>query len=422
MIMKAKYLLFIAALAGLLASCQTEQPFDTQSPDDAPQILKPYNESGTGSFTYNLANPDTPLFDSVTVTPSKYTTVNWYIEGVLVHTGTKIEMCFPAGTYALRIEAVTDAGKRTYRDGSVTVRPYATDPQTNAAAGGRHLVPGVEMTVDGHNLSGVAALVVARDFYGNDVVALVAPSAAVDDALTITLPDMADGTYYLFLKDAEGKLYGAGMVQIHNGAVVLDGYQEFVPSEEWILTGVNLNNVASVKVDETVVTELTVTDTTVTLIAPAAEVGAHKLSMTNKDGSAVLFVTPEGTVTEVEAEVSAETTLWKGPEYLQWSENRVRVEAADMANVPAGSTIIIYYEKLPAGHEGYYENGEYKEYQKMKVMTAWWTDLFPEFDVTDATPNPYTFVYTSEIKALAEAQDAMCIAGWGLNINKITYK
>ena len=68
---KTKFL-YIAALVGLLGlvSCEKNEPFDTQSPDDAPLILKPYNESGTGSFTYDLANPDTPLFDSVTVTPS----------------------------------------------------------------------------------------------------------------------------------------------------------------------------------------------------------------------------------------------------------------------------------------------------------------------------------------------------------------
>lgn len=420
--MKAKYILLIAALAGILASCEKQEPFDTQSPDDAPLILKPYNESGTGSFTYLLANPETPLLDSVTVTPSRYTTVNWYLDEVLVFTGTKIEMCFPAGHYDLLIEAVTEAGKRTTRTGSVTVNPFATDPYAAAPTGGRHLVPGIEMNIEGSNLIDVAEVVIARDFYGNDVVCTVTPTYQDSSKIQLTLPDVADGTYYLFFQNLEGKRFGSDMVQVHNGAVILDGYKEFVPETEWVLTGVNLQNVASVKVDETVITDLTVTATSVTLTAPAAEVGTHTLSMANQDGSAVLFVTSAGTLTEVATEVSAETTLWTGPEYLQWNENRVRIEAADMANVPAGSTIFIYYEKLPSGHEGYYEGTEYKEYQKMKVMTAWWTELFPEFDVTDETPNPYSFVYSADMKALAEAQNALCVAGWGLNINKITYK
>ena len=418
-----KYLyIALAILCMGLVGCQNEQPFDTQSPDDDPLILKPYNESGTGSFTYNLANPDTPLFDSVVVTPSDYTTVNWYIDDELVYTGVKINMCFPAGKYTLRIEAVTDAGKSTHRDGSVTVQPYADDPYAAAPDGGRHLGPGVEMTVEGNNLAEVAEVVIAQDFYGNDVVCTINPTYQEAGLIKFILPEVADGTYYLFFQDQPGNRYGSDKIQVHNGAVALAGFEEFVPSKEWTITGVNLQNVASVKVDETVITELTVTEAAVTLIAPAAEVGTHTLSMANQDGSAVLFVTASGTLTQVETVVSAETTLWTGPEYLQWSENRVRVESDVMATVPEGSTILIYYEKLPAGHEGYYEGGEYKEYQKMKVMTAWWTDLFPEFDVTDDTPKPYTFVLTADMKALAVGQNAMCVAGWGLNINKITYK
>lgn len=50
--MKKKYLWLIAVVALFFASCEKKEPFDTQSADDAPLILKPYNESGTGSFTY----------------------------------------------------------------------------------------------------------------------------------------------------------------------------------------------------------------------------------------------------------------------------------------------------------------------------------------------------------------------------------
>ena len=120
--MKTKFL-YIAALALTLCfvACESQAPFDTQDPNDAPLILKPYNESGTGSFTYYLANPETPLVDSVTVTPSRYTTVYWYVDGELVHTGTKIEHCFAGGVHNLVIEAVTEAGKSTKRTGTIIV-------------------------------------------------------------------------------------------------------------------------------------------------------------------------------------------------------------------------------------------------------------------------------------------------------------
>lgn len=421
--MKAKNILLLAALAVsvILTGCKSQAPYDTVSPDDLPRILVPY-ETETGQLSYTLANPDTPLYDSVTVTPSAYTTVNWYMDNVLVYTGTKINMCFPAGVYDLRIEAVTQAGKSTSRTGTVTVNPYDTDPYFAAPAGGNHWVPGIEMEISGKNMNAVARIILSSDFETKTIVTNCTPSYKDDATLKFTLPDTKDGRYYLRFSDSEDKNYGSGFVEVHNGAVILAGYEEFVPGDTWVLTGVSLDNVASVKVDENIITTLTVTSTSVTLTAPAAEVGKHTLSMKNKDGSDVLFVTAAGTLVEVTTSVSNEKTLWTGPEYLQWNENRVRIEASDMAQVPAGATILIYYEKLPAGHEGYYEGEEYKEYWKMKVMTAWWTDLFPEFDVTDDTPQPYTFAYTAELKDLVEGQNALSVAGWGLNILKITFK
>ena len=175
--MKKIYLWLIAALAVCFASCEKNEPYDTQSADDAPLILKPYNESGTGSFTYTLASPETPLVDSVTVTPSAYTTVNWYLEGQLVHTGTKINMCFLAGKYALTIEAVTTTGKRTQRTGTVTVKPNATDPYSEAPAEGRHMVPKSNVSITGSNLSKVAEVEISKDVFGVKVLKAVTPSS-----------------------------------------------------------------------------------------------------------------------------------------------------------------------------------------------------------------------------------------------------
>lgn len=95
--MKAKYILLLAAMAFgfVLTGCKEDVPYDTQSPDDQPLILRPYNESGTGSFTYDLANPDMPLYDSVTVTPSRYTTVNWYLDGELIFSGNEDQYVLP---------------------------------------------------------------------------------------------------------------------------------------------------------------------------------------------------------------------------------------------------------------------------------------------------------------------------------------
>ena len=414
--MKTKYILLLAALALSFAACEKQDPFDTQSADDAPLILKPYNESGTGSFTYSLANPDTPLYDSVTVTPSRYTTINWYLDGELVYTGVKIDMCFPAGTYALTIEAVTEAGKRTSRTGTVSVKPYDTDPYSAAPAGGRHLVPNVETTLEGQNLSQVAALVLTRDIYNKDVVSTITPAAATDAQLTFTLPATEDGKYYLRLKDDEGKIYGSDVVEIHNGAVVLAGFESFVPGDTWVITGVSLQNVASVKVGDNVITDIVATETAVSLTAPAAEPGDYKLSMQNKDGSDVLFVSSEGTLKEVTTIVSAETTIWEGPVTLDWNADLVKVTSDVMAAVPVGSTIFVYFDVIEA------------EYHAMRITTPWWgddpisSDLVAQINGMENNPSPHSFTYDERCKGLVDERGAMSVVGFGLQINKITFK
>jgi len=125
--MKTKYFLLVAALALFFTACEKQAPFDTQSENDLPRILVPY-ETKSGELAYTLANDSTPLVDSVVVTPSKYTTVNWYVDDSLVCTGTKINMCFSAGVHDLLIEAVTTVGNKTSRKGTITVLGGPTDP------------------------------------------------------------------------------------------------------------------------------------------------------------------------------------------------------------------------------------------------------------------------------------------------------
>ena len=411
--MKTKNILLLIALAvaTILTGCQSEAPFDTQSPDDAPIILTPYNESGTGTFTYDLLNPDTPLYDSVTVTPSKYTTVNWYLDNQLVYTGIKMDMCFPAGTYALTIEAVTDAGLRTERTGTVTVHPYDYDPYSAAPAAGRHLAPGVETQIDGQNLSKAKSVIISTDIFGLEVVHTITPTYQEDGFLKFILPDTEDGSYFLRLQDAEGKIYGADNIHVHNGAVALAGFQEMPAGNEWVITGVNLQNVAKVKVADMEITDLQVTDNAVTLTAPALEVGEYTLSMFNADGSAVLFITNEGAVEQVKTVVPSETTIWTGPVTIDWNADLVKVDAGVMAAVPVGATIYVYFE-VPVA-----------EYHAMRVTTPWWdVDLLPQVDGMEGQPNPYSFTYTAVGKEAVDRTGAMSVVGFGLTITKITFK
>ena len=411
--MKTKNILLLIAMAAatILTGCQPEAPFDTQSPNDAPIILTPYNESGTGTFTYDLLNPNTPLYDSVTVTPSAYTTINWYLDQQLVYTGVKIDMCFPAGTYALTIEAVTQAGLRTERTGTVTVHPYDYDPYSAAPAAGRHLAPGVETQIDGQNLSKAKAVIIANDVFGSEVVHTITPTYQEDGFLKFILPQTEDGSYFLLLQDAEGKIYGADNIDVHNGAVALAGFQEMPAGNTWVITGVNLQKVAKVQVGDIEITELQVTETSVTLTAPAVEVGEYTLAMYNEDGSAVLFITNEGAVEQVMTLVPSETTIWTGPVTIDWNADLVKVDAGVMAAVPVGATIFVYFE-VPAA-----------EYHAMRVTTPWWdVDLLPQVDGMENQPNPYSFTYTAEGKEAVDRTGAMSVVGFGLTVTKITFK
>ena len=411
--MKTKNILLLIAMAAatILTGCQPEAPFDTQSPNDAPIILTPYNESGTGTFTYDLLNPDTPLYDSVTVTPSAYTSINWYLDQQLVYTGVKIDMCFPAGTYALTIEAVTQAGLRTERTGTVTVHPYDYDPYSAAPAAGRHLAPGVETQIDGQNLSKAKAVIIANDVFGSEVVHTITPTYQEDGFLKFILPQTEDGSYFLLLQDANSKLYGADNIDVHNGAVALAGFQEMPAGSTWVITGVNLQKVAKVQVGDIEITELQVTETSVTLTAPAVEVGEYTLAMYNEDGSAVLFITNEGAVEQVMTLVPSETTIWTGPVTIDWNADLVKVDAGVMAAVPVGATIFVYFE-VPAA-----------EYHAMRVTTPWWdVDLLPQVDGMENQPNPYSFTYTAEGKEAVDRTGAMSVVGFGLTVTKITFK
>lgn len=411
--MKTKNILLLIAMAAatILTGCQPEAPFDTQSPNDAPIILTPYNESGTGTFTYDLLNPDTPLYDSVTVTPSAYTTINWYLDQQLVYTGVKIDMCFLAGTYALTIEAVTQAGLRTERTGTVTVHPYDYDPYSAAPAAGRHLAPGVETQIDGQNLSKAKAVIIANDVFGSEVVHTITPTYKEDGFLKFILPQTEDGSYFLLLQDANGKLYGADNIDVHNGAVALAGFAEMPAGSTWVITGVNLQKVAKVQVGDVEITDLQVTETSVTLTAPAVEVGEYTLSMYNEDGSAVLFITNEGAVEQVKTIVPSETTIWTGAVTIDWNADLVKVDASAMAAVPVGATIYVYYE-VPAA-----------DYHAMRVTTPWWDyDFLPQVDGMENQPNPYSFIYEAAGKEAVDRTGAMSVVGFGLTVTKITFK
>lgn len=411
--MKKHLILFVAVAVSalVLTSCKKNEPYDLQSPDDNPLILVPYEGDNGTAVNVGVTYPD-PYVDSVIVVPSSYTTVNWYLDKVLVHTGLKINKTFPTGTYDLLIEAVTTAGKRTSRSGTLTVKPADTDPYVST----RVLAPGVSMTIEGKNLDQVAKVIISKDFYGKDTVCSVVLANVEASKADIILPDIEDGTYYIVLLTGEGTTFGSDKLKVQSSPMALSGFTSFSAGEEWVISGVNLKNVASVKIDNTVITELTTTATSITLTAPDLPEGEYTMTMQNNDGSAVLFYTSSGMVTEVKVRSSAagETTIWEGSCVINWGESNVHVDKSKMVSVPAGAKIFVYYNVPTA------------EYYSLRVVVApdWSADIVSQINEMNNVPSPFSFTYDSESKALAEAEgkDGILVTGFGLEIIQITYK
>ena len=94
----------------------------------------------------------------------------------------------------------------------------------------------------------------------------------------------------------------------------------------------------------------------------------------------------------------------------------VTVSAADMANVPVGATVHVYYQMadMPDG------------YHALRITTPWWGDnaedqIVAQFDLTADTANPYDFTYTEANKAIVDERGGMLLVGYGYKLTKVTF-
>lgn len=205
-----KLYFFLLALATLaFTGCKDDEPFATAGEDDFPQILLPWfgewNDGVPGE--YKNFPRDIEYVDSVTVTPARYTTVEWFIDGEKVNEGLRYNAYFLAGTYTLKIVATTTKGLSTSRTGLITVRPLDDDPALAKDAKSRYLNPNTTATIAGTNLDGITGVyvggVAAKDVVSNG------------ESLSFTVPEMAEGEYKIVLESATMK-YGCGDVTVSN--------------------------------------------------------------------------------------------------------------------------------------------------------------------------------------------------------------
>jgi hypothetical protein len=204
---KALTMLFMMCLTftgtTALTSCSSdEDPFFTVSENDDPRILNT-------DLADQTLDRLTKLNIEIKVTPIKYTTVTWLLDGVQIAEGTIIDQTLPMGVHVLKIVATTTVGKTTSRTLNITVTAAATDPAPAGSDIHETLVKqGTKATMHGSNISKVAKVIIGGT-------AVDATYNEEGDYIEYTVPELADGVYKLQLQDQEGNIFEAGEIELN---------------------------------------------------------------------------------------------------------------------------------------------------------------------------------------------------------------
>lgn len=231
--MKTIYKSLIAALTAALAltNCQKQEPFYTAGEDDYPRILN--SEFSTTDILTSFPSVYTSenfVFELI-VTPARYTTVQWFVDGDLVHTGNKIDQPLLAGFHKIKIIATTTKGKETYRKASLEVLPAEGEPSLASDAKSRWLQQGKGMTVNGENLAGITKAFLKASVF-EDETSKAEISGLIElpnfmnggGNISFNVPsNLAEGDYLLILEKEDGMQFGAGLFGVHTDAYVDPG-------------------------------------------------------------------------------------------------------------------------------------------------------------------------------------------------------
>lgn len=411
-----KYMLLAAAVLALVfTGCKTQDPFDTQSANDFPQILTPFNQSGPNYFTPELANPDVLFDDSVVVTPSAYTTVRWYLDDFEVWEGTHMIRTFRAGEYKLVVRATTTAGKSTERFSPLTVKPYDYEPYSAAQKKERYVMAGSQNTLYGQNLASVRKVLIANDYAGIDAVEATNIEAQ-DDALVYTVPaDLAAGTYMVILEDGEGKQYGANRLFNHTAPLIMDGFYIFTGGKKWVIKGLDMDRITAITVGDTTYTEfLTQTATTIAITAPMFPAGEYTMSAVAGGQEATFLLADLTEVTSVKATGMEKQIIsvcdgadigYNGAP--DWKEIKIDNGNLDWTTVAVGTTL---YVEVTRPVE--------VDYCKFQILgSASWYPSSGDLEYAEAGTHLYTMELTQEwLNELAK--DGLYAAGHGVHIER----
>lgn len=409
-------LLAMLVMSFTFTACNDDAPFSTAGADDEPRILDPIFPDRVNGELPVVANisRDANLSMKLTVTPADYTTISWLIDGQEVQTGKTLDISLKAGTYPFKVVVSMAAGKSSYREGIVQVNPLATDPWI-LKIGFEHIIaPGTNARLYGNNLSKVRSLIIDGKTIG-DVVYI---SSEDKDYIEYAVPStLTDGEHRVILVDESGSEYGGNTVKVLKSPLITSGADRTNANKEWVMTGINLDQIASVTFAGQNVANFTrQTSTQIAFICPDLADGEYKLTGKSKDGKDLQFYTDKDFITEQNVVVSSQTVLWKGHHYVSWdlpdsSPNKTfNLIGSDVfASLKPGAVLSIQYSVAAQD-----------QYHQLRTTTVQWNDL-PGTSVIEFSQGGVKDVQlTKEVLNKIQAEGGFLCVGHGYYIDKIT--
>lgn len=400
---------------GLIA-CTEETPFSTATENDDPRILDPLfpdRVNGELPVVSNISR-DANFSMTLTVTPADYTTVTWFIDGEEIQTGKEIDLALKAGTYHLKVTATTSIGKSTYREGLIQVNPLADDPWATEIGFERIITTGAKAQLYGNNLDKVNSIVIG----GKTATDIAYTENGENSYIEYTVPEgLADGTYRVILVDNGGNEYGGNKVTVTSDALITAGSERTTANSEWVMTGINLNQIESFTFGgQTVSSFIRQSETEIAFTCPSLEDGEYTLTGRTTSGKEVMFYTTAGNITEQTVVVSSERVLWEGHHYVSWDlpddnpNKTFNLIGKDVfASIKAGAVLSIYYSVNSAD-----------EYHQLRTTTGWWNDL-PGTAVIEFQEDGVKQVQlTQEVLDKIQTEDGFLCIGHGYYVDRIS--
>lgn len=409
-------LLIMLAMSFGLIACTEETPFSTATENDDPRILDPLfpdRVNGELPVVSNISR-DANFSMTLTVTPADYTTVTWFIDGEEIQTGKEIDLALKAGTYHLKVTATTSIGKSTYREGLIQVNPLADDPWATEIGFERIITTGAKAQLYGNNLDKVNSIVIG----GKTATDIAYTENGENSYIEYTVPEgLADGTYRIILVDNGGNEYGGNKVTVTSDALITAGSERTTANSEWVMTGINLNQIESFTFGgQTVSSFIRHSETEIAFTCPSLEDGEYTLTGKTTSGKEVMFYTTTGNITEQTVVVSSERVLWEGHHYVSWDlpddnpNKTFNLIGKDVfASIKAGAVLSIYYSVNSAD-----------EYHQLRTTTGWWNDL-PGTAVIEFQEDGVKQVQlTQEVLDKIQTEDGFLCIGHGYYVDRIS--